>query len=88
MIEVVHFERFPRPHLFSIERVSAALRASLPADIKVSTWRCRRNPSSMRRRLADAWAARARRELATLAQAAAAKPPPGRRARKPARAAR
>lgn len=56
-IRVVHLMRFPRAHLFSIERVFAQIRRHLPRDIDCTAWHCQRSPYAMPQRLADARAA-------------------------------
>ena len=57
-ISVVHLLRFPRDHLFSIERVFATVRAALPQDIRSSVWSAPNVPNSIKNWIVDAMAVR------------------------------
>ncbi len=57
-MDVTHFMRRPRPHLFSIEKVYEQVRAHLPKGIGVRLWYCTHPGQTMASRTADAWSAR------------------------------
>ncbi len=58
MLRVTHFLRHPRAHLFSIERLYAAVRAALPQDVEAREWLCDNPSKGVMPRLRDALAAR------------------------------
>ncbi|WP_114521144.1 glycosyltransferase family 1 protein [Altererythrobacter sp. ZODW24] len=57
MLRVTHFLRHPRPHLFSMERLYAAVRGALPQDIEARVWSCEHPSKGVLPRLRDAMAA-------------------------------